>query len=55
MLKLARNTHKLYFNIRAKRFYTQGQRVDKKIREYFYYIDHDGMVFIESLALNILS
>lgn len=25
--------------------YTQGQRADNKIREYFYYIDHDGMVF----------
>lgn len=24
--------------------YTQGQRVDKKIREYFYYIDQEGMV-----------
>lgn len=24
--------------------YTQGQRAEKKIREYFYYIDHEGMV-----------
>lgn len=28
--------------------YTQGQRAEKKIREYFYYIDHDGMVLLKS-------
>lgn len=40
--------------------YTQGQRVDKKIREYFYYIDHEGMVnkwlfqnFVQN-ALNVM-
>lgn len=49
MLKLARESAKLPLYLGASRFYsqllyTQGQRVDKKIREYFYYIDHDGMV-----------
>lgn len=24
--------------------YTQGQYIDKKTREYFYFIDHQGMV-----------
>lgn len=49
MLKFARNSVKFGFYLHGQRFYsqslyTQGQRVDKKIREYFYYIDHDGMV-----------
>lgn len=30
----------------CKALYEQGQLVDSKIREYFYYIDHDGMVRI---------
>lgn len=44
------NTSKRWlFNCMVKRtycqaLYTQGQRVDKKLREYFYYIDHEGMV-----------
>lgn len=25
-------------------YYTQGQYIDKKTREYFYFIDHQGMV-----------
>ncbi|XP_055313581.1 UPF0598 protein CG30010 [Sitodiplosis mosellana] len=31
--------------------YTQGQRADKKIREYFYYIDHDGMLFLDDARI----
>lgn len=50
MLKyFANNSKKLLFNSCIKRnycqsLYIQGQTVDNKIREYFYYIDHEGMV-----------
>lgn len=27
--------------------YNQGQYVDKRIREYFYYIDHQGQLFLD--------
>ena len=34
------------FNLMGKRFiqYIQGQSPDPRIREYFYYIDHQGQV-----------
>lgn len=49
MLKTLNTTKRWIFDCTAKRtyckaLYEQGQRVDKKIREYFYYIDHEGMV-----------
>lgn len=49
--------NRLFITLSVKRSYCQlpyiqGQRVDKKIREYFYYIDHEGMVKIpETLFL----
>jgi hypothetical protein len=33
-----------YNYIQAKRIYEQGQSPEPTIREYFYYIDHQGMV-----------
>lgn len=49
MLKTFSSTKRWIFDCTVKRtycqaLYTQGQRVDKRIREYFYYIDHEGMV-----------
>lgn len=47
MLKCLNKSNKLLLNVcvnRSYSLYTQGQKVDKKIREYFYYIDHEGMV-----------
>uniref|UniRef100_A0A1B6HNQ3 Uncharacterized protein n=1 Tax=Homalodisca liturata TaxID=320908 RepID=A0A1B6HNQ3_9HEMI len=31
--------------------YTQGQYIDKKTREYFYYIDHQGMLFLDDARM----
>lgn len=32
--------------------YVQGQKLGAKTREYFYYIDHDGMVWIICIFLD---
>lgn len=53
MLKCLSKSNKLLINLCANRsysLYTQGQKVDKKIREYFYYIDHDGMVINQNIC-----
>ncbi|XP_064542522.1 UPF0598 protein CG30010 [Drosophila montana] len=31
--------------------YTQGQAPEPRIREYFYYIDHDGMLFLDDAKM----
>ncbi|XP_031636175.1 UPF0598 protein CG30010 [Contarinia nasturtii] len=50
------NSNKLAFQFCTQRnycksLYIQGQRVDNKIREYFYYIDHDGMLFLDDARI----
>lgn len=32
------------FNIKWRNLYVQGQSISPNVREYFYYIDHQGMV-----------
>lgn len=46
MIKLQHNIFGSYLFRRnyCKKAYIQGQIFDSKIREYFYYIDHEGMV-----------
>ncbi|XP_039259659.1 UPF0598 protein CG30010-like [Styela clava] len=34
-------------NAAANKAYTQGQYAEKNIREYFYYIDHQGQLFLD--------
>lgn len=51
MMKLMNLSNKTLFSVGVRQnlcrsLYTQGQRVDKKIREYFYFIDHEGMVIL---------
>lgn len=43
-LKLIRNNNKLNIHLVKNLSYIQGQEPEPKIREYFYYIDHQGMV-----------
>lgn len=33
--------------------YVQGQSPEPKVREYFYYIDHEGMVSVQSASANL--
>lgn len=37
-------TAKTRWNTQLRNLYEQGQSPEKNIREYFYYIDHQGMV-----------
>ncbi|KAJ8979030.1 hypothetical protein NQ317_003133 [Molorchus minor] len=32
-------------------FYIQGQEPEPKIREYFYYVDHQGMLFLDDARM----
>lgn len=32
-------------------FYTQGQSPEANVREYFYYIDHQGMLFLDDAKM----
>lgn len=38
------NIKNLRINVARHLSYVQGQEPEPKIREYFYYIDHEGMV-----------
>ena len=35
----------------ARFFYTQGQSPEPSVREYFYYIDHQGMLFLDDAKI----
>ena len=35
----------------ARFFYTQGQNPEPSVREYFYYIDHQGMLFLDDAKI----
>ena len=35
-------------------YYIQGQSPETKVREYFYYIDHQGMVRANQLSINTI-
>lgn len=37
-------------NMRGLSQYVQGQSPEPKIREYFYYVDHQGMVYSEKFC-----
>lgn len=41
-------------NTRFLAAYVQGQEPEPKIREYFYFIDHQGMVIDEKLVFSFL-
>jgi len=45
------NWHSKWTSLRNVSLYTQGQSPEPKIREYFYYIDHEGMVCTSSYTL----
>lgn len=43
-----------FFNNKLRRIsYVQGQSPEPKVREYFYYIDHQGMVSSETIQLTM--
>lgn len=57
-MMFCRNATEKCFKFNKIRFsrsvsYVQGQLHDNKIREYFYYIDHNGMVGITTNVLSI--
>uniref|UniRef100_A0A336M9L3 CSON012386 protein n=1 Tax=Culicoides sonorensis TaxID=179676 RepID=A0A336M9L3_CULSO len=39
------------FNIRLNSTYVQGQSPEPKIREYFYFINHEGMLFLDDARM----
>lgn len=42
---------KLNFNLRLVSSYVQGQSPEPKIREYFYFINHEGMLFLDDARM----
>lgn len=36
---------------RGCKTYVQGQSPERRIREYFYYIDHQGMLFLDDVRI----
>ena len=54
---LFRENHKLHhlsaIFLRHASNYIQGQAPEKDVREYFYYVDHQGMVSLKPKNLNI--
>lgn len=45
------NWHSKWTSLRNVSLYTQGQSPEPKIREYFYYIDHEGMLFMDDAKM----
>lgn len=45
------NTLAYAITLRKKVTYTQGQSPEPRIREYFYYIDHEGMLFLDDAKM----
>ncbi|XP_034110036.1 UPF0598 protein CG30010 [Drosophila albomicans] len=45
------NWHLKWTNRRNAALYTQGQSPEPRIREYFYYIDHEGMLFLDDAKM----
>ncbi|XP_057696687.1 UPF0598 protein C8orf82 homolog [Corythoichthys intestinalis] len=44
-------THSGYSNLRSIAAYVQGQSPEPRIREYFYYIDHQGQLFLDDTKM----
>ncbi|KAM8712583.1 hypothetical protein ACLKA7_012993 [Drosophila subpalustris] len=45
------NWHFQWTSVRNVALYVQGQSPEPKIREYFYYIDHEGMLFLDDAKM----
>ncbi|XP_043502473.1 UPF0598 protein CG30010 [Polistes fuscatus] len=52
--KIITNARKCFIYNKCKRgckTYVQGQSPERRIREYFYYIDHQGMLFLDDVRI----